>query len=139
MKNEKLNWKREWALSMLDNAAFWDGFDSAIIGVAQRCGEEGLVVYDREAMISVLMKCGNREDAEEYLQHNVAGAWIGPLTPMIIERVPPKARFIASVTTVQELTDEVQRLRDALTRITENRDEPYSADFAKDILERRNP
>jgi hypothetical protein len=44
-----------------------------------------------------------------------------------------------SIQTLTDQQDEIQRLRDALTQIAENRDEPYSADFAKDILERRKP
>jgi hypothetical protein len=40
---------------------------------------------------------------------------------------------------VKEREDEVTRLRNVLTQIAEHRDEPYSADFAKDILERRIP
>ena len=65
--------------------ASWDGFDDAIMGTAERCSQEAVLLYDYESMIDVLMHRDrlNRENAEEYLQFNVIGAWIGDQTPLV--------------------------------------------------------
>tara|TARA_R100000306_G_scaffold50866_1_gene47934 strand:- start:322 stop:603 length:282 start_codon:yes stop_codon:yes gene_type:complete len=63
-----------------------DGFDEAIIGVAERAGQEPILAYDREACIKVLMsRDGMSLDvAEEYFEFNVVGAYVGDLTPIFI-------------------------------------------------------
>lgn len=117
--------------------ALWDGFDEALVGLVMRCGSDPLAVYDRDVMLKTLSKQMSLEDAVEYLDFNIAGAHIGPLTPMILDRVPPKQKLRGMLAVIKEREDEVTRLRNALTQIAEHRDEPYSADFAKDILNRR--
>lgn len=63
-----------------------DGFDDAILGVAERCGQPTLVAYDRCRCIDILEAQGmSREDAEEYFEFNVAGAWVGEQTPVWID------------------------------------------------------
>jgi len=67
---------------------FADGFDDAILGVATRCGQPTIVVYDLEKCVEIL-RCGNgssREVAEEYFSFNVEGAWMGPRTPAFLVR-----------------------------------------------------
>ena len=117
--------------------ALWDGFDEALVGLVMRCGSDPLAVYDRDVMLKTLSKQMSLEDAVEYLDFNIAGAHIGPLTPMILDRIPPKQKLRGMLAVIKEREDEVTRLRNALTQIAEHRDEPYSADFAKDILNRR--
>ena len=134
-----MNEKRRWIMEQCSEIALWEGFDDALIGLATRCGSEPIAVYDRDRMISMLSKQMAPEDAVEYLDFNIAGAHIGPLTPILLDRIPAKEKRRAMFKVLKQHEDEVQRLRDALTRIAENRDEPYSADFAKDMLERRNP
>lgn len=63
-------------------------FDPCVVGVAYRCGMEPVVVYDREAVIGALMQDGlDRESAEEFFEFNTAGAYVGPRTPMFLERL----------------------------------------------------
>jgi hypothetical protein len=126
-----MNDKRRWIMDQCS--------DEALVGLVQRCGSEPLAVYDRDVMIRMLSRKMSMEDAVEYLDFNIAGAHIGPLTPMILDRIPPKQKLRGMLQIVKEREDEVTRLRNALTQIAEHRDEPYSADFAKDILERRIP
>ena len=66
----------------------WDGFDSAIIGVGRRCNTDPMIVYDYDKMVDVLvMRDGMaQEEAEEYLDYNVIGAWIGDTTPIIVNK-----------------------------------------------------
>jgi len=68
-----------------DEAILWTGLNEAVIGYAYRCGQPPVALYDRERCIEVLMASGpsTREEAEEYFEFNVAGAWVGDLTPLI--------------------------------------------------------
>lgn len=67
---------------------FADGFDEAIIGWAQRCGEPPVVVYDRDKAIACLVASGmTGDEAEEFFVFNVGGAWVGPRTPVFLVRV----------------------------------------------------
>tara|TARA_A100001201_G_scaffold99333_1_gene85481 strand:- start:1416 stop:1655 length:240 start_codon:yes stop_codon:yes gene_type:complete len=64
----------------------WDGFDNAIIGVGGRCNTDPMIVYDYDKMVDVLvMRDGMaHEEAEEYIDFNIVGAWIGDTTPIIV-------------------------------------------------------
>ena len=68
-----------------DEAVLWDNLEGAVIGCAYRCGQSPVVLYDREKCIGLLVEggCSDRDEAEEYFEFNIAGAWVGDLTPMI--------------------------------------------------------
>jgi len=79
--------KFEFKVQMFDlnpNALFADGFDDAIIGYAKRCGQPALVAYDVEKCISILQRDMSYEEAVEYFDFNVAGAWVGEHTPLFL-------------------------------------------------------
>jgi hypothetical protein len=63
-----------------------DGFDEAFIGLSQRINEPLLAVYSYEKMVQVLMKRDGmgHDDAVDYLDFNVLGAWVGEQTPIIV-------------------------------------------------------
>jgi hypothetical protein len=62
-----------------------DGFDSAIVGVAKRCGEPMIVVYDRGRLLDALMAMGMDDDeAREYLSVNIEESHVGPETPAVL-------------------------------------------------------
>lgn len=66
---------------------FADGFDEAIIGIAEARWGNGLrVVYSLELCLSLLMRdMGMEEDeAREYFEFNVAGSYVGENTPLFI-------------------------------------------------------
>lgn len=63
-----------------------DGFDDAFIGLGRIAGTV-IACYDREKCIQELMQDVNREEAEEYFEFNVQGAYVGPNTPCFIETV----------------------------------------------------
>ena len=68
-------------------ALLLDGFENALIGVARRCGQPVLAVYDQDLIIQTLMEQGmDDEAAVEFYEYNVAGAWVGPMTPIIVVR-----------------------------------------------------
>lgn len=65
-----------------------DNFDDAFIGVSQRINEPMLAVYDYNKMVSLLMfRDGlSAQDAEEYIEFNCVGAWVGEKTPIIVRK-----------------------------------------------------
>ena len=66
----------------------WDGFDSAVIGVGERNNTDSMIVYDYSKMVNVLMTRDGMtyEEAEEYIDFNIVGAWIGDTTPIIVNK-----------------------------------------------------
>ena len=66
-----------------------DGFDEAIIGQACIWRDNGMhdvLVYDAEKMRSILMKRDGMtsEEAREYIEDNVEGAYVGESTPVYV-------------------------------------------------------
>ena len=56
-----------------------DGFDDAVIGIditSQR------LIYSYTKCIEILMKSMTGEEAIDYFDYNVRGAYVGPLTPI---------------------------------------------------------
>ena len=66
-------------------ALFMDGLDSAILGVGGAFGTHK-VVYSESAIIEALMFEDGMShlEANEYFSYNVAGAYVGENTPIII-------------------------------------------------------
>jgi hypothetical protein len=66
------------------DALFADGLDEALVGVARRCGQPTLAVYDYEKCVEVFMSREGMsyEDAIEWMGFNVVGAWLGEGTPI---------------------------------------------------------
>jgi hypothetical protein len=81
---------RDWVAQYNEDAMLADGFDEAIIGMAERATKAMLVVYDAEKCIDILMKRDRmtRDDAAEFFMFNTAGAWMGDLTPLFLWRRP---------------------------------------------------
>jgi len=63
-----------------------DGFDEAILGVVQRMGIQA-ICYDQDKVIDILMERDGMtyEEAVEYFEFNIAGAWVGESTPFFLE------------------------------------------------------
>lgn len=70
------------------NALLADGFESCLIGVARRCGQPTLAVYDYGRAVQHLMVSNGMayEEAVEYMEFNVVGAWMGENTPLWLYR-----------------------------------------------------
>ena len=65
-----------------------DGYNDCIIG-RTNCwnGNEKVdrLIYDGEALVNAMMNDGMEyEDAVEYIDFNIEGAYVGPDTPMIM-------------------------------------------------------
>jgi len=63
------------------------GAGSALVGYAERCSQPTLAVYDYHLLIEHFMSHGmTYEQAHEWVEFNVIGAWLGPGTPLILTR-----------------------------------------------------
>jgi len=80
---------REWIAQFNEDALMADGFEEAIVGVAERCGQPSLVVYDAEKCLSILQDRDgmSREDAIDYFGFNTLGAWVGEHTPLFLWKI----------------------------------------------------
>lgn len=61
-------------------------YDTAIIGIGSRCGEEDNVAYSVEGCINVLKFHHNmtEDDAMEWFHFNILGAYMGKGTPFFV-------------------------------------------------------
>lgn len=88
-----------------EEAILYDGFDSAIIGIAERCGMPTVVCYDKDKVLNLLKKSfkitkkdldaneiadgvtldqKKEEMAQEWFSYNTLGSWVGEYTPVFI-------------------------------------------------------
>jgi hypothetical protein len=72
-----------------------DGYDDCIIGVCERMGQEPIVAYSYEKVIAKLTEdqvesiAGlTDEEAIEWFEYNMIGAWVGEKTPCFIRECP---------------------------------------------------
>ena len=91
---------KEWVADYNEEALLADGFDSAVLGMCERFGNDPVVAYDREKCVEILMdefaqNIDEDEDedlytmAVEYFDYNVAGAYVGENTPVFLTLYRP--------------------------------------------------
>ena len=59
-------------------------YDDAIIGVVERAGSSPVIAYDTEKVLEVLERSMSIEEAQEYFEYNILGAYLGEKTPVYI-------------------------------------------------------
>ena len=61
-----------------------DGLDEAVIGIEYSSGR---LVYSKQKIIDILMSDGetSMEDALEHYDYNIAGGYVGELTPIWVD------------------------------------------------------
>lgn len=63
-----------------------DGLDDALVGVLLRPGKPAVACYDKEAAINVLARdMETYDDACEFFEFNVIGAYVGESTPVFAD------------------------------------------------------
>lgn len=63
-----------------------DGFEEALVGCTY--GANVVAVYDVNKMVEILMEEGtDYDDAVEFLEYNVVGAYLGEKTPLYVNFV----------------------------------------------------
>ncbi len=76
------------ALAEENPKALWpDGFDDAYIGQARRCGQPTLAAFSVKKCIRILIDRDGMdyEEAVEFFEFNIVGAWMGEGTPVWID------------------------------------------------------
>ena len=65
-----------------------DGFDEAILGMCIQFGSEPIVAYDFNKCVEIVMERDGmeREEAVDFINFNVVGAYVGLSTPVFIMR-----------------------------------------------------
>jgi hypothetical protein len=68
-----------------DTYLLFDGFEEAIVGYGTQFNTN-LVIYDYKQCLQILVTRDGMtwEEAKEYFSFNVAGAWVGEKTPVIM-------------------------------------------------------
>ena len=67
------------------DAFYADGYDEALVGIARRCGQPDVAAYDANKIIGILARDMSEEEAEEFYEFNIVGAWMGPNTPVFLQ------------------------------------------------------
>lgn len=102
-----------WIAEFNPDALLADGFEGAFLGMAERCSQPALAVYDTARCVEILQRRGGMtaEEAAEYFAFNTLGAWVGEHTPLYLTR-PPSAmplRFILGEEETMPAKSERQR------------------------------
>lgn len=61
-----------------------DGLDEALVGLARQAHKDPVAIYSYSKIIDILKRDMSHEDAVEYFEFNIAGAWVGESTPMVL-------------------------------------------------------
>ena len=74
---------QDWIIEYNEEALLADGFEEAFLGVSEVFGRPPLATYDRDKCIDILIQRDGMtyEEAVEYFDFNVRGAWVGESTP----------------------------------------------------------
>jgi hypothetical protein len=69
-----------------ESALLADGLEGALFGICNRFGQNPLAAYDMEKIFKIYMDEGmTYDEAVEYFEFNVIGAWVGEDTPVFID------------------------------------------------------
>ena len=60
-----------------------NGFEDARVGILRRAGQTDIVIYSYQRRVEILQERENlsEEEAEEWMEYNVLGSWMGDGTP----------------------------------------------------------
>ena len=80
---KKTKQKLDFLAECYPEAIVADGLDDAIMG---NCAGSGAIVYDYDKCLKIFMDRDNMdyETAQEHMEFNVVGAYVGDLTPIFI-------------------------------------------------------
>ena len=67
-----------------------DGLEDAIIGVGSRINMPDVLIYSYNKCIKIFMERDGmtHEEAVEWMDYNVTGAWLGETTPIFVHEIP---------------------------------------------------
>lgn len=67
-----------------------DGYDAAFVGLAYRACSEPVACYDYDHCLLIVQANGvpDPADAEDFFSYNTLGSYVGPKTPVFVQRMP---------------------------------------------------
>ena len=67
-----------------------DGLEDAIIGRGSRINMPDVLVYSYNKAVKIFMERDGmtHEEAVEWMEFNVVGAWVGETTPIFVHEIP---------------------------------------------------
>jgi len=67
-----------------------DGLEDAIIGVGSRMNMPEVLIYSYDKSVDIFMERDGMtyEEAIEWMEYNVVGAWVGEATPIFVHEIP---------------------------------------------------
>ena len=68
----------------MNDILYCDGLEEALVGAGTRF-THSVAVYDKQKVLEILQKDMTREEAEEYFDFNIAGAYVGESTPIFLD------------------------------------------------------
>jgi hypothetical protein len=71
-------------------------YDDCVMGYGSKAGAEDCLIYDVDSVLQILMEDMTYDEAFEYFEYNIVGAYVGETTPIFLW---PK--------TMKEIEDEV--------------------------------
>jgi hypothetical protein len=85
----------------------WDRLNDAIIGTGGRCGMEEVFVYSYDKILDILMTEDEMTEREaiDYIEYNIAGAYVGELTPILVRSLDELEKFIIDKKTESVFND----------------------------------
>jgi hypothetical protein len=93
--------KQEQLAESNPEALFADGFEDALVGMGTVFSKGPIAIYDYEKCAQILMKRDGMtwEEAVEFIDFNVTGAYVGEHTPAFITffENPPEKRRVKKV------------------------------------------
>lgn len=66
----------------------WDGLEDAFVGIVTNFFRQTVACYDYDKIVQLLVSrdAMTPDEAAEYVDHNIAGGWVGEKTPLILTR-----------------------------------------------------
>ena len=68
----------------MNDILYCDGLEEALVGTGTRFTHP-VAVYNKEKVLKILEEDMTREEAEEYFDFNIAGAYVGESTPIFLD------------------------------------------------------
>ena len=67
-----------------------DGLEDAIIGVGSSINKPDVLIYSYNKCVKIFMEKEGwtHEEAVEWMDFNVVGAWVGETTPIFVHEIP---------------------------------------------------
>lgn len=68
----------------MSDILYCDGLEEALVGTGTKF-THSVAVYNKQKVLEILQKDMTREEAEEYFDFNIAGAYVGESTPIFLD------------------------------------------------------